>query len=495
MSEEAINNDEVPLVEEELEEECAAEKPAFDENLRILEALIFASDEYLTAARLKAILPGNPGARGISAMIEKINRQLQKERHPFEIVEIGGGYQFKTVAYYHPWVRQIFQEKAAKRLSIQALECLSIIAYRQPLSKAEIEAIRGVISDGAMKTLLEKRLITITGRSEKPGRPLLYGTTPDFLKYFGLNSTADLPNIEEFEAMVRQKIESLPIDELGSARARVLAQSESSVAGLDAESFPIETMVEAATLNPEPGKGIGVADEVREEDIRPTAARVLPKETEADAPAGDAEEDGALLIMENAAAEETQAIQTEPESIEANETIMAGETTLNPEIGEGIDIADEAREEDIKPTAARVLTEKTEADAAAGETENDCALPNGENEPIVENAAAEETQAIQQEPKSIEADKTTVGMEPSSDPSAESGIETPAIAGEVDATEVVINVIESSGQEFIEEITLGDESVIIEEITVGNDRGMTILEGEAEKNEIEGRQEEEKGEG
>ena len=505
MSEEAINNDEVPFVEEELEEECAAEKPAFGENLRILEALIFASDEYLTAARLKAILPGNPGARGISAMIEKINRQLQKERHPFEIVEIGGGYQFKTVAYYHPWVRQIFQEKAAKRLSIQALECLSIIAYRQPLSKAEIEAIRGVISDGAMKTLLEKRLITITGRSEKPGRPLLYGTTPDFLKYFGLNSTGDLPNIEEFEAMVRQKIESLPIEELGSARARVLAQSESSVAGLDAESFPIEAnetiMADETTLNPEPGKGIGVADEVREEDIRPTAARVLPKETEADAPAGDAEEDGALPneknepIVENAAAEETQAIQQEPESIEANETIMAGETTLNPEIGEGIDIADEAREEDIKPTAARVLTEKTEADAAAGETENDCALPNGENQPIVENAAAEETQAIQQEPKSIEADKTTVGMEPSSDPSAESGIEAPAIAGEVDATEVVINVIESSGQEFIEEITLGDESVIIEEITVGDGRGMTVSEGETEKNEIEGRQEEEKGEG
>jgi segregation and condensation protein B len=419
MSEEAINNDEVPFVEEELEEECAAEKPAFGENLRILEALIFASDEYLTAARLKAILPGNPGARGISAMIEKINRQLQKERHPFEIVEIGGGYQFKTVAYYHPWVRQIFQEKAAKRLSIQALECLSIIAYRQPLSKAEIEAIRGVISDGAMKTLLEKRLITITGRSEKPGRPLLYGTTPDFLKYFGLNSTGDLPNIEEFEAMVRQKIESLPIEELGSARARVLAQSESSVAGLDAESFPIE----------------------------------------------------------------------------ANETIMADETTLNPEPGKGIGVTDEAREEDIKPTAARVLTEKTETDAAAGETENDYALPNGKNEPIVENAAAEETQAIQQEPEPIEADKTTVGMEPSSDPSAESGIEAPAIAGEVDATEVVINVIESSGQEFIEEITLGDESVIIEEITVGDGRGMTVSEGETEKNEIEGRQEEEKGEG
>jgi len=224
MSEESLKSDTVPA-DEVPQEEHATRKTASAENLRILEALIFASDEYLTAARLKAILPGNPGAREISSMIEKINRQLQKERHPFEIVEIGGGYQFKTVAYYHPWVRQIFQEKAAKRLSIQALECLSIIAYRQPLSKAEIEAIRGVISDGAMKTLLEKRLITITGRSEKPGRPLLYGTTPDFLKYFGLNRIADLPNIEEFEALVRQKIENLPIEELASAQSLARAQS------------------------------------------------------------------------------------------------------------------------------------------------------------------------------------------------------------------------------------------------------------------------------
>jgi segregation and condensation protein B len=184
------------------------------DTLRILEAVLFASDELITTARLKTILPGNPDAREIAKMVERINRTLQKERHPFEIVDIGGGYQFKTVAYYHPWVRQIFQDKAAKRLSIQALECLSIIAYRQPLSKAEIEAIRGVLSDGAMKTLLEKRLITVVGRSEKAGKPLLYGTTQDFLKYFGLNKISDLPKIEEFEAMVRAKMETLPIDEL-----------------------------------------------------------------------------------------------------------------------------------------------------------------------------------------------------------------------------------------------------------------------------------------
>jgi len=186
------------------------------EDLRILEALLFASDELMNAARLKAILPGQPDARKIRTMVEKINVQLQKERHPFEIVEIGGGYQFRTIAFYHPWVRQIFKEKAVKKLSIQALECLAIIAYKQPLSKAEIEAIRGVVSDGAMKTLLEKRLVTIAGRSEKPGRPLLYGTTNVFLTYFGLNKIEDLPRIEEFEALAREKMDELSLEELSA---------------------------------------------------------------------------------------------------------------------------------------------------------------------------------------------------------------------------------------------------------------------------------------
>lgn len=218
------------------------------DTLRILEALLFASDEQLSAARFKAILPGNPDAREIAKMVERINRNLQKERHPFEIVEIGGGYQFKTIAYYHPWVRQIFQEKAAKRLSMQALECLSIIAYRQPLSKAEIESIRGVLSDGAMKTLLEKRLITITGRSDKPGRPLLYGTTQEFLHYFGLGKITDLPKIEEFEAMARQKVEDLPIEELKNVHEQALAEAAAEEATIEItlpeqrpEAFPAPT--------------------------------------------------------------------------------------------------------------------------------------------------------------------------------------------------------------------------------------------------------------
>jgi segregation and condensation protein B len=196
------------------EEPQEPEKFAPPESLRILEAILFASEEVMTPLRLKSLLPDNPDARVIRKMVDEINRQLQRERHPFEVVELGGGYQFRTIPYYQPWVQQLFKEKAAKKLSIQGLECLAIIAYKQPLSKAEIESIRGVISDGAMKTLLERRLITISGRSDKAGRPLLYTTTPEFLKYFGINKLADLPRIEEFEAMAKEKLEEISDEEL-----------------------------------------------------------------------------------------------------------------------------------------------------------------------------------------------------------------------------------------------------------------------------------------
>jgi len=207
-----------------LEAESKAEVPIPESNspdnpLRVLEALLFASEDILTPERIKAIVPGMPDARKIRQMVEKINVQLGTERHPFEIVEIGGGYQYRTVSYYYPWVVQLFKEKAAKKLSIQSLECLAIISYKQPITKAEIESIRGVISDGAMKTLLEKRLVTISGRSEKAGRPLLYATTKEFLAYFGINKIADLPRIEEFEAMAKDKLGDLTEGELKTIEA------------------------------------------------------------------------------------------------------------------------------------------------------------------------------------------------------------------------------------------------------------------------------------
>lgn len=179
------------------------------ELLRVLEAVLFASEEILSGAKLKSILPGEPDARQIRKLVEKLNTELQQQRHPFEIVELAGGYQFRTVSYYSPWVRQLFKEKTSRRLSIQALECLAIIAYQQPITKAEIEAVRGVVSDGAIRTLLERHLITIAGRSDKPGRPLLYSTTKEFLSYFGLRSIGDLPTIDDFEQVAKEKMGDL----------------------------------------------------------------------------------------------------------------------------------------------------------------------------------------------------------------------------------------------------------------------------------------------
>ena len=200
------------------QDEGAEENPA-DEH-RIFEALLFASDELLTPAKLKALIPGAPDARRLRKMAAAVNEQLRREGHPFEIVEAAGGYQFRTAAFYHTWVRKLYKERAAKKLSLQALECLAIIAYRQPISKAEVEAVRGVLSDGAMKTLLEKKLVDICGRSDKPGRPLLYGTTNDFLRYFGINKVSDLPRIEEFEALARAKMEELSAGELEEQKTR-----------------------------------------------------------------------------------------------------------------------------------------------------------------------------------------------------------------------------------------------------------------------------------
>jgi segregation and condensation protein B len=224
-----------------------------DNPLRVLEALLFASDDILTTERIKAIVPGQPDARKIRQMVDKLNVQLANERHPFEIVEIGGGYQFRTVSYYYPWMVQLFREKSQRKLSIQSLECLAIIAYKQPITKAEIESIRGLISDGAMKTLLERRLITISGRSEKPGRPLLYTTTQEFLEYFGINKVADLPRIEEFEALAKEKLGDLTDTELATTEAQRGGEGQTGPAEEASGEDTVAIAPDEAPRDPAPG--------------------------------------------------------------------------------------------------------------------------------------------------------------------------------------------------------------------------------------------------
>ncbi|MBD3420054.1 MAG: SMC-Scp complex subunit ScpB [Chitinivibrionales bacterium] len=242
-------------------------KKPMSESLQVLESLLFASEEILPPARLRDIMPDRPDAHAIRKMVESINQRLQQERHPFEIVEVAGGYQFRTVPYFSPWVRQLFKERNLKKLSIQALECLAIIAYKQPITKAEIEAIRGVVSDGAMKTLLERRLVTITGRSEKAGRPLLYATTREFLEYFGLKKISDLPRLEEFEAMAREKMDEIE-DAVGRPSGSPESSEQDAAASADEAGTTGSLSGEQTDAQPQSGLKVAGADS-REEKPDP----------------------------------------------------------------------------------------------------------------------------------------------------------------------------------------------------------------------------------
>lgn len=170
-----------------------------------IESLIFASDKPVTTLELTDLVNNALGFMDdkvsldqVEAALEGIQEKYNTEFYPFEVVQSGGGWQFLTKKEYHKTVAQLNGDKFLKRLSAAALETLAIVAYKQPVTKGEIEAIRGVSSDYALQKLLEKELIIISGRNEKaPGQPLLYSTSKNFMDYFGINSAEDLPKIKE----------------------------------------------------------------------------------------------------------------------------------------------------------------------------------------------------------------------------------------------------------------------------------------------------------
>lgn len=170
-----------------------------------IEALIFASDRPLTTLELTeyvnnalGFLEDRATMDQVEASLEGIVEKYAAEFYPFEVVQSGGGWQFLSKKEYHKTIAQLNGDKFLKRLSPASLETLSIIAYKQPVTKGEIESIRGVSSDYAVQKLLEKELIVISGRNEKlPGHPLVYSTSRNFMDYFGINSADDLPKIRE----------------------------------------------------------------------------------------------------------------------------------------------------------------------------------------------------------------------------------------------------------------------------------------------------------
>src|SRR3954465_10840234 len=170
-----------------------------------IEALIFASEKPLTSLDIVELINNALGfleerinLDQVESCIEGIREKYQSEFYPFEVRESGGGWQFLTKKDFHKTLAQLNGERFLKRLSTAALETLAIIAYKQPITKGEIESIRGVNTDYSIQKLLEKELIVITGRSENlPGKPLIYGTSKAFMDYFGLNSPKDLPKLKE----------------------------------------------------------------------------------------------------------------------------------------------------------------------------------------------------------------------------------------------------------------------------------------------------------
>ncbi len=168
-----------------------------------IEALIFASPQAIALEDLKSVLDesmqNEVALSDIQALIAQTQEQYRQEHYAFELVEIAGGYQFLTKGAFHNTVAIHLKQTTKKRLSQAALETLALIAYKQPVIKSELEEIRGVSCDYALQKLLEKELVFIAGRSEGPGRPLLYGTTEKFMDYLGINNLQDLPKPKDFK--------------------------------------------------------------------------------------------------------------------------------------------------------------------------------------------------------------------------------------------------------------------------------------------------------
>jgi segregation and condensation protein B len=175
-------------------------KPRLDgEQLKgIVEALVFASPEPLTPKMLFKLLNDEPREDVLAAI--KSLQQDYEQRGGLHLVEVAGGYQITTRPELHDWVRRLFQERTTQKLSVQSLETLAVIAYKQPITAAEIGEIRGVNTSGVLSTLMERHLIKIVGRKNVIGRPFLYGTTKEFLIRFGLKDLNDLPRVEDMAA-------------------------------------------------------------------------------------------------------------------------------------------------------------------------------------------------------------------------------------------------------------------------------------------------------
>jgi segregation and condensation protein B len=171
----------------------------------VVEALIFASSKPLTPAEIRKVTKVLTVTQ-IQQIVAELKEDYQKSGRCFELLEIAGGYELSTKKEFAAWILKIELQRKARQATQSALETLAILAYKQPLTRAEIESLRGVDTSGVLGTLMEKNFIKIVGKKEVPGRPFMYGTTEKFLEHFGLKALVDLPSIDEIRQMVDSSV-------------------------------------------------------------------------------------------------------------------------------------------------------------------------------------------------------------------------------------------------------------------------------------------------
>ena len=187
----------------------------------VIEALLFSADQPVSASKLRGCIETDEEIP-VEEIIDQLNDYYDQEERAFFIMGLAGGYQLVTRKEYEPYVKKLYVSASRMRLSQAALEALAVIAYKQPVSRPEIDDIRGVNSDSVVRTLLERDLITVKGRADQPGRPLLYGTSDEFLRYFGLNSLDDLPKLKEIDEIM------VASEEMEAIESEISTQTESS---------------------------------------------------------------------------------------------------------------------------------------------------------------------------------------------------------------------------------------------------------------------------
>lgn len=330
-----------------------------------IESLIFASEKPLTALEITELINNAFGFMEdkivldqVESALEGIIEKYRSEFYPFEVRESGGGWQFLTKRDYHKTVAQLNGDKFLKRLSTAALETLSIIAYKQPVTKAEIEAIRGVSSDYAIQKLLEKELIVITGRNEKmPGHPLVYGTSKNFMDYFGINSPEDLPKLKEvFDDTI---VVPTAVNEEGDA--------------------PLETEGGEANANAE-----------ESEDIASLVVGENGELIEFEGAEGEGEETaGAERVEEPEGAEGAEAVEG-AESVEEVEGVEAIEGGEGMDDEEQLNEAAEETDEEEEASTEEEEEEGTEEDGDEEEAEEDDEDEESEDEDNEEENSEEE---------------------------------------------------------------------------------------------------------